>query len=457
MTTTGWLAGFMVFNLGAFHTVLAWTLRSRLQLWLALGWLANVPYLMAEVRWGQESILVPFVVSMLSLPFFCLTSSELGRLSVKRALAPVLIGYGLLAFFARSGVQDAWPFEALLVGSVTAAVVFVELGLELRRDNSEILSLGRGSSISRSLTVRSSRELEFGMSTDPLTGGRVRDLSRRSQMLGQKGKQVAASGFLLFGLLQLAYPWKPYFDEASWRSLFYAGMVFKFWIGLGFVVLIVAYYRLLVANLIRGDSVLELANITAAVEHDLKSPIQDIGISASLLEKAALSQHGDIRSFLHRRARYLRIAEVKARAVADMILAIRETPEEFSTNAKGFDLGGPLSRAIETSKTLFSDVEPIFDTSGVKSATRLVGSDVRLATALSHLMNNAIEATLERSPSSRPKIWLRSEVEARDEDGKAFVVVSVRDEGLGYREDALGECVSRTSLQRETTRTSTVA
>jgi len=427
MEITVWLAGFVAFILGSFHLSLWAIFRARFHLWLSVGWLSNCLYLYLEKQsMADLDPAVPFVTGTTLLIFFLLAEAEIGAHTYQRALLLYAGGISLSCLLLVMGGRHFWS-EAI-GGSIFSSLVYVQLGASIYRlDLPGLRNIFLGSKaelLYQADTAENNGRNESFLPVDAL----LRGMQKRAFLLASTGKQVSAGAFFLFGLLQLTYPLRPFIIQASeplWSSLFYIGMSLKFMTGIGFVTLLASHTKLVEVLARRADLSADLAKITASVEHDMRGPLGEIGTVIDALERKAKDDHPQYGNFLRSQASYLTYIQAKATAVMEMIVAMREPPEEFEKTKRSFSIGEPMKRAIESAKILHPEPLPTFRMKAFNPSYKIYGNAFRLSQVLLNLINNAIEATLEVNPEGRPPVYVGSSMKNGE------VEISIRDEGVG--------------------------
>ena len=432
MTTMTWLAGFAVFLLFLFHFSLLVSFRARFHGWLALGWLGNCIYLYAEYQAdkGRVDPEVPYLISSLLLVFFVLADRDINW--YPRSVAAAVLGVGLLLIIFPGIIAYEYSGSFLVYtigGAIFSALVYLRLGFSFVRLKMQDL---------RQLFLKDSERVLYGEAdTDgsgasrflPVDSG-VQDLERKAALIAGWGKLVLTSSFMGFGILQLAYPLREAIVAVGrpfWVSFFVMGMMLKLSTGAGFVVLLASHTRWV--EILRRKAALsqELTRITASVEHDMRGPIGELNIIIVHLEEKAREGNARYSSFLLEQAKYLSFVQAKIRAVMEMILAMRESPEEFERKKQTFSIGDPLRQALSSVKVLHEQANPVIRTEGFNPGLKIAGNSRRLAQAFRNIINNAVEASLEKNGHGRPTVYVTTSVERERER----VHVMFRDEGVG--------------------------
>ena len=422
----------MVFSLGVFHLSLFFTFRSLLHGWLSLGWFLNCLYLALENRALNHELepIIPYYVSTLLLLFFVLAGHVVRDQSLRTTGSIVITGLamGVIPTVIHGTNRETFLWKTLL-GSLFGCYVYLRLGRGFAK--LDLTNLGRVFLRSGSLLYpqHSPSDVDRRQRFLPVDTA-VRNLRRGAVGIGNRGSRIIYLSFAGFGLLQLLYPFHDILlqsSQAFWLSLFYLGMILKLGTGVGFIFLVTSHTRWVEVLNRQAELSQDLARITASVEHDMRGPIGELNTVILQLHEKAREGNEKIARFLEDEAKYLTYILARVRTVMELILAMRESPEEFSRRRRLFSLGDALKQATVSLRILHDKQAPIFDDKGVNPNIRLSGDPRRLAQALRNILNNGIEATLMKRPENRPTIHLSTDVSKRS----GWVTVSIRDEGIG--------------------------
>lgn len=448
MSTTTWIAGFAVFLLGTFHISLAYAFRRVFHLLLGVGWFSNIIYLYLEhvelhaPHYGISSMLAGFSL----LVFFVSGTARLTK-RPKRYLAyhlPIVAAIGGLFFlptlFSTGLLVSSLQFRATGLALVSCYVFFM-LGVSLLQlPRSQLTALfgsaiqqNRGVNVGRLPSYPDFRNEELSRIPEFMADQVVLRMDHEASRGATLGKNIAGVFFCFFGALQLAYPFKELIvpaAPAAWRGLFVAGMVLKLGTGVGFVVLLRAFFTAREAQVRRSEMMEGLAVIMAAVQHDMAQPLSLIGGLIANLRRFS----GDLLSHQGQRLReytdHLAQARGRIEAVMDLIVAMRETPNQFEEKTSQISIDQVLKKSTENIKTFHKAHAPVIKTTGWRSSIVVLGDLRRLIQVMTNLMNNAIEAHLRHKPGTHPVLYLASRVDA----GEGEVIVSITDEGGGIPE-----------------------
>ena len=422
MSTTLWLSGFSVFLLGSFHLLLSYVERSRLHLLLGLGWTLNIAYLVLENEAVNNFVPseAPFAFFLIVLAFFFLSEAKIARRPAKQVAILLSLGYGCSLFLLLGGLTWHWPFWITTsAGSAFSAAAFWMLGRScLRVPNSEgnrFITEDNITELSDATRIRS----------NPLSDRFVDSLLSSSTLKVALGKYLLAFGFLGFGALQLLYPLGGMLkgaDPLVWRGLFFVGMAFKLVTGLAFGLILRARIQLVEARVRQASLSEELAKITASVEHDLRAPIRQFGMTVQALR--AKYQHD---SHLVARLNELERTRARIKAVMDLILSMREDDGSYQRRSTRVDINSIIQRSATAAKSLYTGQEPIVKLELPQRSALVFGYPERLTQAVTNLLTNAFDARLAKGSDVRPTAY----VSARESLRGRQVEIAVRDEGVG--------------------------
>jgi signal transduction histidine kinase/ActR/RegA family two-component response regulator len=177
----------------------------------------------------------------------------------------------------------------------------------------------------------------------------------------------------------------------------------------------------------RAEEALEAAdraknNFLATLAHELRNPLAPIQNAVEYLRTAA-AVAPEARwavDVIDRQARHL------SRLVEDLVDVARITENKLELRKEDVDLAEVLNMAVETSRPVIAARGVELKTAIATHKVMLRGDTVRLAQAVSNLLNNAAQYT---APGGR--IWLTADREGSD------VRVSVRDTGVGIARESL--------------------
>lgn len=418
MDIAAWLSGFVLFSLGVFHISLWYIFRNKLHGFLGLAWSANISYIILELKAdrGHISEFVPFLVSTLLMVLYILAARQLMP-SGRATVTLVILGYAL-SFLT---LVLAWKSQDFLLGTLGGAVfsatVYIYLAWSIwavTAENFEVLVRGDD------LVTLKTHEVQ-----GPLVDKYVDELQASAQNNARTGKPIIAGAFFLFGLLQIAYPFKTdikSFSTSLWPGLFIVAMVLKLSTAVGFAVLLRASATLVEAKIRRGSLAEELSKITVAVEHDMRAPLREMGLIVKTLKMKY--QHD---SFIQKEVRGLEHLALRIRAVMNLILSIRESPDDYRKRTDKTNLVNVLQKAASAAKALHPGHEIAVKLSTPSQAVNVFGYNERLTQAMTNLINNAIEARLEKHPDRMAVV----DVRLRPNKNLEHVEVEVEDDGVG--------------------------
>jgi signal transduction histidine kinase len=419
MDIAAWLAGFALFSLGVFHLSLWYIFRNRFHGFLGLGWILNLSYIVLETKAekGLLNIFTPFMMSVLLMVFFVMAGAFLRSLSRFRSALLLIAGYIVTAL----SLMSAWPSRNFLLGTsggvAFSAIVYLWLANAIARvgnDDFEVLVRGRSPLFSLADTAKG-----------PLVDKFVDNLKEIAQRNAKTGKWTMSICFGLYGLLQLFYPFRFQIKEFApilWPTLFIIAIVMKLGTAAGAAIVLRASANLVEAKIRRGSLAEELSKITASVEHDMRAPLREMSLIVKSVKQKY--QHD---STLMREARELEQLIARIKAVTSLILSIREGSEDYRKRSDKCNLGIIVNKASNSAKTLHSGREVIVKTSIPLYPIHVYGYNERLTQAVTNLINNALEARLERFPDRVAVI------EARLKPDKLAdkVNIEIEDDGVG--------------------------
>jgi signal transduction histidine kinase len=160
----------------------------------------------------------------------------------------------------------------------------------------------------------------------------------------------------------------------------------------------------------------------AMLAHELRNPLAPILSAVELLRRNGpadpnLQQAGNV---IVRQAHHL------TRLVDDLLDTARITQGKITLRKEKLELMNIIGRAVETSRPYIESHGHQLSLSLPQEPLRLEGDLVRLAQAISNLLNNAAKYTEEGG-----HIWLTAE------RAETEVVLRVRDNGMGISESLL--------------------
>lgn len=425
MSAVAWTGGFVLLTLAIFHFSLFYIFHNDLHLFLSLGWFVNIPYIVIESWLDEVPSFLPFAVSTLSLGFFVLAETRVSGRGALQATLILLSGYALsFALLKASSGPDGF-----LIGTSGGALfsfcTFALLSfavLKLRIEDFELLVRGRTDDLRFQLKPREV--------SGPLVDRFVDALQERARRGALLGKNVFAVAFLLFGLLQLSYPFKYAIKGLSagyWLALFAAAMLFKLSTAVGASIMLRASATLVDAKVRRGSLAEELSKITLSVEHDMRAPLREMNLITKHLK--AKFQHEPA---VQRDARDLEGLILRIKAVMDLILSIRESEVDYGKRSDKCNLGNALAKASAATKALHSGRDVIVKLSLPAQPIHVHGYNERLTQALTNILNNAVEASLGKCEE---RVVVDARLKAMRSQGEA--VVEIQDHGTGINSEDL--------------------
>lgn len=457
MSVTSWLASFAVFLLGALHLVLWLSLKQRFHLALAGAWLFNILYILLEhlsLR-GDVPNVFPAAAGATVLTLFVYANSFLSPRTRKETL---FLSWAVAVAFITLALTDLPDQLRLFPLALVSMLVYGSLGRNLlslnRRQFGRIFRPGLLKPSSPNEPEGELDRLESqetgSLPIEPPSGKRA-ELHRVPKFLADReligmneaavrksetGKKLAGGFYLAFAVLQLFYPFKQDILAALpalWRGLFVAGMILKTGTGVGFVVLFQAYQLAREAQLRRSETIEGLAVIMAAVQHDMAQPLSAVGHLIAVMRLLAGDLRSDFGSKLNGYANQLDATRKRIAAVMDLVVAMRQTPEEFSASSSSSlcSLDVVLRKSVKTAKEIQKHLSPVIRTDHWRTSLSVYGSEQRLVQVITNLLNNSIEAKAATSPGQTPVVEVSSTVDA--EQGE--ILILVEDDGGGVPSD----------------------
>jgi signal transduction histidine kinase len=421
MDIAAWLSGFVLFSLGVFHLSLWYIFRNRVHGYLGLGWAANISYIMLESKAEDGHIppFLPFLASIFIIALFILAAQYLSPKNLAPLTTLVIFGYS--ASFLT--LVLAWSSQNFMLGTaggtVFSAAVYAYLAYviwALPSDNFEILIRGTDTNLLKP------NDLE---AKGPLVDKFVDALQATAQDHARKGKPIIAAAFLAFGALQLAYPFKIQIKAISpylWPSLFIIALTLKLSTAIGFSVLLRASATLVEAKIRRGSLAEELSKITVSVEHDMRAPLREMGL---IIKTLKMKYQQD--PFIQKEMRGLELLVMRIKAVMDLILSIRESPDDYRKRTDKINLASVLHKAVSAAKALHSGRDVSIKLAMPANAVNVYGFDERLTQVMTNLINNAVESRIEKYPDRMAVV----DVRLRPHGSREQVEIEVQDDGVG--------------------------
>lgn len=437
ITWVTWITSFAAFLLAIFHISLAYAFRQRLHVLLGLGWGLNIAYLLAENAHfnGTLSDAFPIAVNGIILVFFILADFLLT--SRRRYL---LFGISFVVLILSFSIIVFPSGQRLLRGSPTAIVSFYVYGhLGLTIIKMKVPQLGlffRGKAFEPFMAPGAESEAAVERSgivvslPSFLADDLVLTMHEGALNGAARAKRFIGSSFCLFSVLQLLYIAKPYIMQsqpALWKSLFVFGMLFKLGTGAGFLMLLRAYQLGRESQIRRSELMEGLAVITASIQHDMAQPLSALNHLIVILKNLASQVRGDQGSSLQKAAYELAASRKKIQGVMSLVVAMRQSPEQFSDKVSLCNLDSVMKKSVENVRLLHEAKQPFIKMDNWRSSLEVIGDESLLVQAFTNIINNGIEARIRFRAGTPPVVELSSSVDRQNNEAS----ISVMDEGGG--------------------------
>ena len=179
-------------------------------------------------------------------------------------------------------------------------------------------------------------------------------------------------------------------------------------------------------NLERSRRLAALGEMAAGIAHEIRNPLGSIGLYARLLEQD-LADRPERRTAQKIRSAVLRLDEV----VSDVLAFAKE----MRVNRGAADAGDLLDRAVEGCRHVLG---PVRRADAQRGAVALACDDGLVVQALVNVVRNAAEAMAEGAAGTAGTSGVVTlDAQERSWEGRAYAVLSVRDEGPGVRPEVV--------------------
>lgn len=409
--------------------------RQKFFLLIGLGWLVNALYLVLEVPWlAERSPLTEFGGYLISLLtayaffFAALVSYRQPPSVVRSNWRPILLVTTAviaapvgLRFLAPSDFQ--LPFGwAVLPGVLFHTAVLTWLSLRIRSlPAKQMLRLLRGRSADLAIRIEDVR------AAAPPSPEQRAILSQRVRRPLDSARRLWVAAFGTYAVLQLFYLLKDAHGSSEWfLFLYYLALALKIVVGASLALLLLAD-RNDVTEAFRIRSVTEeLGALTASVEHDIRNPLSNLRKKLATLRREYQAD-----SHLLKGLSFVDQQIDRIRAATDIIPLFRETDEYYEKRRQLWNLVDVCRTAASSVTTAKLQKRPRITVSSTRKVINVQAYRERLIQALVNIINNGVEACLEKDPLAEPVVTILCQLSDDSLRAQVFIV----DAGTGIPAD----------------------